>query len=476
MIVQTHKQIFYKGNSAKSIYLGSTFMWPKEMPYEPTPVYPSSNEMFWIYNRTYSPQTIELRKFESESDIRTITVNYSFDKSTWYTQRTGFGENCGKIEIPAFTFVYLKATTSRWGSSYLQNYNNIINTSSEAKFEIGGNIMSLLLGDDYASVTAFTSNNYNYAFKQIFKGWSSMTDASRLNLAVTDLGYSLHVYEYMFMNCTRLKVAPTLKATKLTASCYCGMFFGCASLETAPRLTPTNIPDSGYEQMFANCTSLINAPVISATSVGLRGCGEMFVGCTSLVATPDLSRITSLNENCFWNMFGRCSSLTTVSELPATTLYDRCYYAMFQNCTSLVTAQTILPATTLKTQCYLEMFRGCTSLLNAPQLPATKLINRCYVSMFLGCTSLRTAPELPAPKLEEYAYQSMFSGCTNLNYIKCLATTNDTLTQYYENTNGWVRGVQTNSGTFVVATESIWNAMPSGYWAGVPNNWTIQYA
>lgn len=476
MVIQSHKQIFYKGVPQKAAYLGSDFMWPKDMPDEPTPVYPSNTEMFWIYNRTFSPQTIELRKFESESSIHTITVSYSFDKSNWSTQRTGFGNNCGKIEIPPFTFVYLKATTSHWGSSYLQNYNNIINTSPEAKFEIGGNIMSLLFGDNYSSTTTFNSNSYDYAFKNIFNGWTSLIDASRLNFAVTNLGLASHVYEYMFSDCTRLKVAPTLKATTLTASCYCGMFDGCTSLQTAPNLTATSIPASAYEGMFARCTSLINAPIISATSVGSRGCGQMFIKCTSLTTTPDLTRITTLNENCFWNMFGDCSSLRTVSELPATTLYDRCYYAMFQNCTSLVTAQTILPATTLKTQCYLEMFEGCTSLLNAPQLPATKLISRCYASMFLRCSSLQTAPVLPATTLEEYAYESMFSGCTNLNYIKCLATTNDYLTHYYENTNEWVRGVQTNSGTFVVASEAIWNVMPTGYWAGKPNNWTVQYA
>ena len=258
-------------------------------------------------------------------------------------------------------------------NGYIQNVFNY----STAGFEIEGNMMSLIYGDDFIDKTELPE------------------------------GYIFSFFSY----CTGLTSAENLilPATTLTDYCYNYMFGGCTSLVTAPELPATTLTNNCYYQMFSNCTSLVTAPELPATTLASGCYNQMFINCTSLVTAP---------------------------ELPATTLASSCYLDMFDGCTSLVTAPE-LPATTLANFCYSNMFEGCTSLVTAPELPATTLAEYCYASMFQGCTSLVTAPELPATTLAKYCYSNMFPGCTSLNYIKCLATSN--IGAGY--TSEWVNGV-----------------------------------
>ena len=202
--------------------------------------------------------------------------------------------------------------------------------SMTGKFNISGNIMSLLFGDNFEGKADLTG--YNNAFEYLFQK-ASIIDASKL----------------------------ILPATKLSTYCYGRMFWGCKNIKTAPELPATTLVSYCYSNMFNGCTSLTTAPVLPATEL---------VG------------------DCYNNMFSGCTSLTAAPELPATTLADSCYYNMFYGCTSL-TAAPELPATKLVQNCYSYMFFGCTSLTTAPsELPATALADSCYHSMFFGCTKL----------------------------------------------------------------------------------------
>ena len=310
---------------------------------------------------------------------------------------------------------------------------------STGKFEVQGNPMSLLYGDNFKGQTSLQGKNY--AFFRLFSGCTGLESAENLSLP----------------------------ATTLASNCYGGMFDDCWSLTTAPSLPATTLADNCYASMFENCTSLTTAPELPATTLATRCYASMFAYCASLTTAPQLPA-TTLADYCYASMFENCESLTTApSVLPATTLADYCYYWMFMNCTSLTTAPS-LPATTLADYCYQEMFEGCVLLTTAPSLLATTLAQGCYYYMFFGCTSLTTAPDLLATTLEYECYFGMFYGCSSLNYIKCLAT--DISAQ--DCTSAWVLDVAA-SGTFVKAAGMDgWDDVEEG--SGIPENWAIQTA
>ena len=279
------------------------------------------------------------------------------------------------------------------------------NGSTDVRYTVEGNVMSLLFGDDFKGQTSLEGKSST--FSGLFYNNINITSAENLSLP----------------------------ATTLANNCYYHMFDGCTSLVTAPELPATTLAEKCYETMFHGCTSLTTAPELPATT---------------------------LAEYCYETMFSGCTSLTTAPELPATTLAERCYNGMFSGCTSLVNAPE-LPATTLADTCYSSMFRKCTSLVTAPELPATTLANFCYYDMFRKCTSLVIAPELPATTLADGCYYDMFKECTKINYIKCLATD----ISASGCCTSWVNFVA-SSGTFVkAASMTSWptgtSGIPSGW-------------
>ena len=308
--------------------------------------------------------------------------------------------------------------------------------SSTGNFDVQGNVMSLLYGDNYKGKTDLPENIY--LFSNLFKDNTKVVNAENLSLPSNTL--TRWCYYYMFYGCTNLKTAPVLPATTLAYGCYMYMFVKCTSLETTPQLPATTLADYCYWHMFEDCTSLTTAPELPATI---------------------------LTDHCYADMFQGCTSLTSAPELPATTLASSCYSNMFEGCTSLTTAP-VLSATTLAYSCYSSMFRDCTSLTTAPVLPATNLTFYCYQSMFRDCTSLTTAPVLPATTLLNKCYSSMFSGCTKLNYIKAMFTTGPSI----DYTEEWVKGVS-STGTFVKNSAASWTTTGVN---GVPSGWTVETA
>ena len=339
--------------------------------------------------------------------------------------------------------------------------------SSDCMFDVQGNVMSLLYGDDFKGKTTLVHKGQFACLFSDYDGEKTcnIVNAENLSLPATMLADSC--YFNMFSGCTSLTTAPVLPAETLTIGCYSGMFYGCTSLTTAPVLPAETLASYCYQYMFQDCTSLTAAPVLSATTLAEFCYSSMFAGCTSLTTAPSLPA-TTLTRECYSYMFVDCTSLTTAPVLPATTLSEYCYSAMLGGCTNLVNAPE-LPATMLARACYEYMFYGCTSLTTAPVLPATTLADACYYDMFRDCTSLVTAPELPVETLTDRCYFQMFYGCTNLNYIKAMFTTTPSHT-YTEN---WVNGVSA-TGTFVKNSAAGWtntfgiNAIPTG--------WTVETA
>ena len=360
--------------------------------------------------------TFTLRIPANVNSTYITSVSYSTDDGeTWTT--TNVDSTAQTITTPTITQgnkVLWKGVGKQISKS--ASSDNFSCFSSTGNFNVSGNIMSLLYGDDFQNNTSFNSGS-NYNFSRIFRNAAKLTDAVNL----------------------------ILPATTLTEYCYTQMFSGCTSLTTAPELPATTVGSYGCYGMFYNCTSLTTAPELPATTVG---------------------------PNCYEFMFYQCSSLVNLpSTLPTTTLADNCYKQMFDKCSALASIPSgLLPATTLAPNCYKWMFENCTSLNNVPStlLPATTLADSCYQAMFYNCTSLTTAPELPATTLEGGCYRAMFYNCSNLNYIKMLAT--DISATYC--LNNWVQGVAA-TGTFVKSSDASWTTTGVN---GIPTEWTVQTA
>lgn len=343
----------------------------------------------------------------TDSENNRKKIYYRINVGAW-TEVTSSESTPPEIYVYQGDVIRFKGTNS-W-------YERTNHFGGTAKFELYGNILSMIYGDDFADKYSLPSLDFSLAY--LFNGCTGAVSAENL----------------------------ILQATSLTKYCYCGLFKGCTNLTSAPELPANTLSEYCYTEMFANCTSITTAPVLGATTLASACYAQMFINCTSLTSAP---------------------------ELPASALSSSCYSGMFNGCTSLTTAP-VLSSTTLAASCYSGMFGRCTSLTTAPELPATTLAENCYESMFSGCISLVIAPVLSANTMVGYCYGYMFSGCTALTYLKCYATNpvyNNPLVSY---TFEWLLNVGSN-GTFECVSERWKNTtyVDATTSEGIPMDWSI---
>ena len=211
--------------------------------------------------------------------------------------------------------------------SYQLNYFDI-----QSRYNLSGNIMTLVYGDNYSGQTAVGSHAFDglfagtyvenasgltipcgsgYSCKAMFDRCTYLTTPPQLT-ATALTGYSC--YEQMFRDCRSLTAAPALPATTLAAYCYCDMFSGCTSLTTAPALPATTLADGCYLGMFLGCTSLRTSPVLPTKYLQYSNCyNMMFSGCTSLNYITCLATYIINNSTSNW-VYGVASSGTFVKD------------------------------------------------------------------------------------------------------------------------------------------------------------------
>ena len=278
-----------------------------------------------LYNKyegiDYSTQYLTIESLENDNQVSFANdIMYSTDGSSWDTLTSG--ESLLLNSGDEVKFKLNNPTVSEYG----------IGTFSATKqYNVKGNVMSLLYGDDFIGKTDLSMFGGN-VLSILFNSSTTLVNAKDLILPATTLVGSC--YKYMFEGCTKLTTAPELPSTTLAEYCYHSMFNGCSSLTTAPELPATTLADSCYYRMFNGCSSLTTAPELPATTLANSCYSEMFSGCSSLTTTPDLPA-TRLKKNCYYGMFHGCKSLTTAPELPATTLGEYCYESMFNGCSKL---------------------------------------------------------------------------------------------------------------------------------------------
>ena len=204
-----------------------------------------------------------------EADGSPTTISYSTDDGTTWTQITTTTEPYTITTLNVGDKLLLKGNNSSYYYSAL--------IRGTATFEVCGNIMSLIYGDNFVGQTTLTESG---TFDSFFYDNINLISAENLVLPATMLANSC--YQTMFINCTSLTTAPELPATTLANYCYNSMFKGCTSLTTAPELPATTLASNCYSNMFSGCTSLTTAPELPATTLASYCYESMFNGCTSL--------------------------------------------------------------------------------------------------------------------------------------------------------------------------------------------------
>ena len=161
-------------------------------------------------------------------------VSYSLDNgNTWTTEAATFTTPT----IQAGNKVLFKSSTLKTSGYYDSSGLYIDSFISTCKFNVEGNIQSLMEGDNFVNTT---NNNIYYFF---FSNNTNIVNAEHL---ILPSNANPHMYEGMFYGCTSLVTAPELPATTLSESCYSMMFYNCSLLNSIKMLATSGL--SGYNE------------------------------------------------------------------------------------------------------------------------------------------------------------------------------------------------------------------------------------
>ena len=279
---------FTSGSTATTLTLPDTIKWANDevptieanMIYQVSILKGLASVLGFINPAYLNYFTIEALEDGLTAKLSTNACEYRIDDGSWNT-----------LSADTNTPSINKGQTLSFKGNLTPNPDNGIGTFTVSKaFNVEGNIMSLLYGDNFEE---------------------------QIDLSGKDSGFS-----YLFSNCQTLQNAENLilPATTLASNCYNGMFEGCTSLTTAPQLPATTLASNCYSSMFQGCTSLVEAPQLPATTLA-NGCYSiMFYGCSKLNKITMLATDISANY-CLGNwVYGVASSGTFVKNTVMTTL------------------------------------------------------------------------------------------------------------------------------------------------------------
>ena len=227
---------------------------------------------FYIENINTSSITVTINRYSSAP---TLTIQKSTDGKTWSTW--GSTSSTLKVTVGGKKKLYLRCNANAWATSG-NSYHKI---TCSNKFNVGGNIMSLLYGSSFTgNETTFPGTGVNFQFLNLFSEYSTFGDPAYLTSAEKLI----------------------LPATTVTNFCYSSLFKGCTSLSTAPSILPATILGTGsYESMFEGCSKLTTSPVLAASTLTTQCYFWMFKGCTLLNSITCLATdISATNCTTSW--------------------------------------------------------------------------------------------------------------------------------------------------------------------------------
>lgn len=223
---------------------GDDYVYPNICKVGEEVVYNGYPEPFWI--EALEDVTV---RFTSSWNKTNFCGSYSYDKITWTSWSSEIILRKGqKIYIR-----YAVLTGERW-------------LWVSGKYNVGGNIVSLIYGESYLEYESIGTANLRYLFSEEA---TSVISAEDLVLVKTISA----VYAGLFKNCSLLIKAPKLPKY-LCKDCYEEMFRGCASLKKAPSLlvsSPRNTDRGWYKNMFTGCSDLSYIKMMMSIDFGSPG-------------------------------------------------------------------------------------------------------------------------------------------------------------------------------------------------------------
>ena len=205
----------------------------------------------------------EIRWAAKGSTIKTIS--YSKDNGSTWTEITSVASGT-PISVSTGDKVLFKGNNAQYATA--KDVGSCF-SGGTAQYSAYGNVMSLIGGDNFTGLTAFTQD---WALHNLFSK-SKVVSAKNLILPVVTLTNCC--YRGMFANATGLTEAPEIPATTLATSACCYMFENCA-ITKAPELPALTVPSYCYRGMFTGCTSL-NYIKCLATNISASNCIQDWV-------------------------------------------------------------------------------------------------------------------------------------------------------------------------------------------------------
>ena len=200
------------------------------------------------------------------------TIEYSINDGAWTSITAGSNVT---ISVNAGDEVRFKGLNSTYATDK-SNYSGF--DGGTATYDISGNIMSLIYGDNFEDQTTLSGT---YSFCSLFKQ-SKAVSAENLILPATTL--TEYCYRAMFSKCTTLVVAPALPATTLATGCYWYLFEDCA-ITTAPELLATTLVKECYGYMFKGCSNLNYIKCLARAGFNTSNCLSNWVNGVSQTGT-----------------------------------------------------------------------------------------------------------------------------------------------------------------------------------------------
>ena len=205
------------------------------------------------------------------------SIDYSLDSgSTWTT-----------LPSNTNTPTVQSGHTILWKSTHETTNNSIGTFSSTTLFDVEGNTMSLVYGDDFQDKLSLEGRNK--VFWSLFQGCTYVQNADRMELPATTLSTSC--YTNMFNRASALSKAPTrLPAITLTEGCYYNMFYMAINISTLHIDTsftlpaPTLVKDC-YRQMFRNNASVNRITCLATSGIDTDGSTSNWLEGTSSSGT-----------------------------------------------------------------------------------------------------------------------------------------------------------------------------------------------
>ena len=227
-------------------------------------------------------------------------IAYSLDNgNSWTTVQNVDEEQVeAEAELKAGQKVLFKGecvSGTNWTSAATEASSNPARFSSTMPVNLGGNLASIMYGDDFVGQTAMKCSPShafwnlfagmpiiyatsfclpflslpNAAYQRMFNFCADMVEGPAVLPATNVNTQSYHV---MFSGCTSLREVPTMNVTGYTgADCLNGMFAHCYSLKRA--IVPKGNPGTGsWQSMYQSCTGITSSDPITATNIGQRAC------------------------------------------------------------------------------------------------------------------------------------------------------------------------------------------------------------